>query len=165
MLQRLLLSIDESPSGEVGLAFAASLARQDEASVRVFHANELLIGGRGVTHETHDEAVSVLERAVAELRDAGLDASGETALVNCFTLAPRIVEAAERFGADVIVLGSHRHRRFGRLLGRGVRERVIRITSLPVLTAPAPLRITGHRRGSNAELRRLSELAETPQGR
>jgi hypothetical protein len=86
-----------------------------------------------------------------------VEASGECSLANCFTLAPRIADAAALTGADVIVMGSHRHRRFVRLFGRGIRERVTRITPLPVLTAPAPLKLG---RGPEAEVRRLAQSVD-----
>ena len=44
--------------------------------------------------------------------------------------------------ADAIVLGSTRNRRLGRLFSGQVRERTTRLTALPVLTAPAPLKVT-----------------------
>jgi nucleotide-binding universal stress UspA family protein len=156
MFQRFLLAIDETPAGELGVSFASALARQTGASVYVFHANEFLVGGRGVTVETHEEAARVVDGAVDQLRAAGVEASGECALANCFTLAPRIADAATLAGADAIVMGSHRHRRFVRLFGRGIRERVTRMTPLPVLTAPSPLKLGRRRRGPEAEVRRLA---------
>jgi nucleotide-binding universal stress UspA family protein len=155
MFQRFLLAIDETTAGELGVSFASALARKCGASVHVFHANEFLPGGRGLTVETHEEAAHVVDGAVDQLRAAGVEASGECSLANCFTLAPRIADAAALTGADVIVMGSHRRRRFVRLFGRGIRERVSRITPLPVLTAPAPLRLG--RRGPEAEVRRLAQ--------
>ena len=50
--------------------------------------------------------------------------------------------AALERSADAVVLGSTRNRRLGRLFSAQVRERTTRLTSLPVLTAPSPLRIT-----------------------
>jgi len=35
-----------------------------------------------------------------------------------------------------------RHRRLGRLFSAQVRERTTRLTALPVLTAPSPLKVT-----------------------
>ena len=132
MFQRFLLAIDETTAGELGVSFASALARENGASVHVFHANEFLLGGRGVTVETHEEAAHVVDSAVDQLRAAALA------------------------GADAIVMGSHRHRRFVRLFGRGIRERVTRITPLPVLTAPSPLKLGRRRRGPEAEVRRLA---------
>jgi nucleotide-binding universal stress UspA family protein len=156
MFQRFLLAIDETTAGELSVSFASALARENGASVHVFHANEFLLGGRGVTVETQEEAAHVVDGAVDQLRAAGVEATGECALANCFTLAPRISDAAALAGADAIVMGSHRHRRFVRLFGRGIRERVTRITPLPVLTAPSPLKLGRRRRGPEAEVRRLA---------
>jgi nucleotide-binding universal stress UspA family protein len=159
MFHRLLLAIDETPAGEVGVSFATALAKQHGASVHVFHANEFLVGGRGVTAETHEEAAHVVHNAIDQLRGAGVEVSGECRLANCFTLAPRIADAAARSSADAILMGSNRHRRFTRLFGRGIRERVTRITPLPVLTAPSPLKLGRRDRGPDAELSRLAERA------
>jgi nucleotide-binding universal stress UspA family protein len=158
VFERILLAIDDTTSGEVGISFATAMAHKFGASVHVFHANEYVIGGRGVTMETGDEASRLVERSVAQLRADGVEATGELVLANCFTLGPRIAEAAGRTEADAILLGSRRHRKFTRLLGRGIRERVIRSTPLPVLTAPSPLKVTGHRRGAEAEVRRLARI-------
>jgi len=162
MFERFLLAIDETTAGEVGISFATALAHRHGASVHVFHANEFIIGGRGVTAETHAEANRLVENAVDQLRAAGIEANGESVLANCFTLAPRIAEAASRVGADAILFGSHRHRWLTRFFGKGVRERVTRITPLPVLTAPSPLKIRGRRNGPDAEVRRLALVGNQP---
>lgn len=156
MFERFLLAIDDTSAGDVGISFATALARKHGASVHVFHANEFVFGGRGVTVETNAEATRLVENAVDQLREAGVEATGECVLANVFTLAPRIAEAATRSGADAILFGSHRHRMLTRFLGKGVRERVTRMTSLPVLTAPSPLKISGRRIGPDAEVRRLA---------
>ena len=72
---------------------------------------------------------------------AAVDADGVHFLANCFTVADRIAEAAQDWGADVIVFGSNRRRHFARLGGAGLRERVTAATGLPTLTAPAPLKV------------------------
>jgi K+-sensing histidine kinase KdpD len=51
----------------------------------------------------------------------------------------RIAMAAQERMADAIVLGSERHRRLSRLFSPNVRARTMRLTSLPVITAPSPL--------------------------
>ncbi|HEX3459760.1 MAG TPA: universal stress protein [Acidimicrobiales bacterium] len=156
MFERFLLAIDDTSAGDVGISFATALARKHGASVHVFHANEFILGGRGVTAETNAEATRLVENAVDQLRAAGVEATGECVLANVFTLAPRITEAASRSGANAILFGSHRHRWLTRFLGKGVRERVTRMTPLPVLTAPSPLKISGRRHGPDVEVRRLA---------
>ena len=75
------------------------------------------------------------------LRAAGIPTEGSLYLTSCFGVEARIANAAHDWSADVIVLGSRRRRRFARLGGKGMRERVTSLTSLPILTAPAPLAV------------------------
>jgi nucleotide-binding universal stress UspA family protein len=156
MFTRILLAIDDSASSEAAISFGAAMARQSSASVRVVHVNELLVGGRGLTVETQAQATLDLEKAVAFLRGAGLPADGALYVSSCFGVADRIADAAHDWSADVIVLGSRRHRRFSRWAGKGIRERVTALTPLPVLTTPAPLQV------STGKLPELSELPSVP---
>jgi nucleotide-binding universal stress UspA family protein len=141
MFSRILLAIDDSESSEVAISFATALARQYSGAVRVVHVNEYLVGGRGFTVETKAQAISHLENAVSTLRAAGIATEGSLYLTSCFGVDVRIANAAHDWSADVIVLGSRRRRRFARLGGKGMRERVTSLTALPVLTAPAPLEV------------------------
>jgi nucleotide-binding universal stress UspA family protein len=144
MFTRILLADDGTQSGETAGSFVTALARRFGSSVRVVHVNELLVGGRGYASETELESMEIVDRAVGELRGQGIDADGVHYLANCFTIADRIAEAAKEWGADVIVFGSKRRRWFSRFGGAGLRERVTSITGLPVLAAPAPLRMARH---------------------
>jgi nucleotide-binding universal stress UspA family protein len=141
MFQRILLAIDDSSSSDVTISFATAMALQNGAAVRVVHVNEYLVGGRGFTLETQTQAIQHLETAVTALRAAGIPTEGSLYLTSCFGVDVRIANAAHDWSADVIVLGSRRRRRFRRFGGNGMRERVTSLTSLPVLTAPAPLQV------------------------
>jgi nucleotide-binding universal stress UspA family protein len=144
MFTRILLAIDETDASEAAISFVAAMARQSGASVRVVHVNEYLVGGRGYTTRTQSEAIEHLEGAVNVLRAAGIKTEGALYLTNCFGIDLRIVNSAHDWSADVIVLGSRRHRRlglFGRLGAKRIRDRVTALTSLPVLTAPSPLHV------------------------
>jgi len=145
MFTRILVAIDDSDSNEVTLSFVLALAKQSSAAVRVVHVNEFLVGGRGTTMETQPEAIQRLETAVTALRDAGISSDGSLYLTSVFGVDARIVNAAHDWSADVIVLGSRRRHRFVRFGGKGMRERVTRLTALPILTAPAPLKVTDGR--------------------
>ncbi len=142
MFDRILLALDDSPSGEVAALFGGALAWRTGASVHVFHVNECLVGGHGVTLRSRDEAEDLVTRAVHELADSGVRASGSVRTSAYRGLPGLIVAEARQRSADAIVLGSNRHRRLSRLFSSRVRERTIRLTSLPVLTAPAPLKVT-----------------------
>jgi nucleotide-binding universal stress UspA family protein len=142
MFQRVLLGMDDSAASQLGLSFMSALARQHSAAVRVLYVNQYVVGGRGHTVLTAQQAQALVDGAVAELQDNGVAASGEVVRATCFNLAARIAERADAFSADAIVLGSHRHRRVRRLFSQGVRDKVIQMSALPVLTTPAPLRVS-----------------------
>jgi nucleotide-binding universal stress UspA family protein len=146
MFNRILLAIDDSPSGPAAVSFAIAMANNSHASVHVVHMNEFVVGGRGQTVQTRNEAAQLVDRAVAEFKAAGVEATGEVRLSNCFAVADHIAESAAGSGADAIVVGSRQRSRWGALRGKGVSERTAEITALPVVTAPPPLRIGRERR-------------------
>jgi nucleotide-binding universal stress UspA family protein len=161
MFSRILLAIDDSESSEVAISFATALARRHGSAVRVVHVNEYLVGGRGFTIETKVQAIGHLESAVSALRSAGVPTEGSLYLTSCFGVDVRIANAAHDWSADVIVLGSRRRRRFTRLGGKGMRERVTSLTPLPILTAPAPLTV-GRRTPTDIGELPTVQLAEFP---
>lgn len=140
MLERILLALDSSESGQVALSFAMAVSGPGTA-VRVLHINEFELGGRGLTVETAEEAISLVRDAVGRLQEHGIQATGLASVSNCFGIADYIAAEAGRWSADAIVLGSSRRRGWRRLFSQGIRERLLRLTCLPVLTAPAPLRV------------------------
>jgi nucleotide-binding universal stress UspA family protein len=142
MFGKLLLAVDDSPSGEVAVSFAAAVARQCSAAVHVHHVNEFVVGGRGITLLPMDDAAALVTRAVEELRSAGLRADGSVAVASYREVPQRLVAVAAERGVDAIVLGSRRHRRLRRLFSHQVRERTLRLSPLPVLAAPSPLGLT-----------------------
>jgi nucleotide-binding universal stress UspA family protein len=143
MFTQLFLAIDDSPGSEVATAFATALARHHAASVHVFHVNEYLVGGRGLTLRTQADAKDLLAGVIDQLRTAGLTATGSSVRATYREVPSRIATAALERGSDAIVLGSQRHRRLGRLFSPNVRGRVMRLTSLPIVTAPSPLDVSG----------------------
>jgi nucleotide-binding universal stress UspA family protein len=152
MFDRILLAIDDSPSAPAAVSFAIAMASSSHAMVHVVHVNEFVVGGRGQTVETRNEADQVVTQAVAELKAAGMEATGVVSLANCFTVADHIVETADEFSADVIVVGSRRRSRWGSLRGMGVHEQITKLTSLPVMTAPPPLELERERRVARDKL-------------
>jgi nucleotide-binding universal stress UspA family protein len=142
MFDRLLLALDDSPAGEVATLFATALARRTGASVHVLHVNERLVGGNGATLRTRLESTELVSAAVRQLAEAGVRAGGSVCMSSYRGVPQRIVTTALDRSADAIVLGSTRNRRLARLFSAQVRERTTRLTALPVLTAPSPLKVT-----------------------
>jgi nucleotide-binding universal stress UspA family protein len=161
MFDHLLLAIDGSPGSDLATDFTAALAQRCEASVHLLHVNEYLVGGRGLTLRTDVEATELITTTVRILAAAGVRATGTTFPASYREVAAHIVSVAQHRGADAIVLGSHRQRWIGRLFAPQVRERVTRRTSLPVLTAPAPLTL-GSSQSLTVEGMRHKTLAPRP---
>jgi nucleotide-binding universal stress UspA family protein len=104
--------------------------------------------------ETPDEANSLVEQAVFALRLAGVGAEGRACSLPEDQVARRIVEESLYWVCDAIVVGTRRLRGVSRLSGHGVRDRILRLSPLPVIAAPTPLSNGFHslgRIGSRAE--------------
>jgi nucleotide-binding universal stress UspA family protein len=141
MFRRILVGVDDDEQAAVTLSFVTALARQHDAEVLVLHVNELVVGGRGMPLRSDDEATAIVVDAMRHLRDQGIVADGSVRRARYQKVPHRIASMAGECSADVIVLGSSRKRRFGRLGSKQVRERTTRLTTLPIVVAPAPLRL------------------------
>jgi nucleotide-binding universal stress UspA family protein len=139
MWDRLLLAMDSYESGQTALNFTAGLAAATEAEVRIVHVRELSRLARVPPLETPAEADALVEKAVFSLRLAGVGAEGRACSFPEDQVPFRIVEESMFWLCDAIVLGTRRLRGLGRLSGRGVRERVLRLSVLPVIATPTPL--------------------------
>jgi nucleotide-binding universal stress UspA family protein len=137
MWDRLLFAIDQFESGQTALDFVAGVASANEASVRVLHIREVPRMAHAVPLESPADAEELVRDTVLSLSMLGIPAEGRSSSVFQDHVARRIVEEALLWECQAIVLGSRRVRGIARLSGRGVRERVLRLSSLPVLVAPA----------------------------
>jgi nucleotide-binding universal stress UspA family protein len=136
MWDRLLCAIDQFQSGQSTLDFVADLAAANDASVRVLHVRELSKMARVLPLETPSEAEERVRDGVLTLGRVGVAAEGRSCSALEDHVAKKIVEEARHWDCQAIVLGSRPLRGIGRLSGRGVRERILRASSLPVLVAP-----------------------------
>ncbi|MGO8871142.1 MAG: universal stress protein [Acidimicrobiales bacterium] len=136
MWDRLLLAIDQFESGRAAVDFTALVANRSGADVRVLHVRELPRSMRVPPLETAPDAQFVVDTAVFRLRMAGVGAEGRVCSAHDEDVAGRIVEESAQWGCDAIILGSHRLRGLGRIAGGGVRERVLRLSPLPLIVAP-----------------------------
>jgi nucleotide-binding universal stress UspA family protein len=137
---RLLLAIDQTEAGEAAIDFTIGHATITGAGVTVLHIRELAPMHRVPPLESAGMARELVERSVAVLREAGVPTSGLISTAREDAVARRIVDVAAEERCAGIVLGSFRLRGLHRLTGRGVRERVLRISHLPVVVAPPALK-------------------------
>jgi nucleotide-binding universal stress UspA family protein len=160
MFDRILFALDDSPAGEMATAFVSALATRTGATVHVFHVNEFQVGGRGLTLRTHQEVTDLVTGVVGQFSEHEVRAGASVRTASYRQVPAQIAAAARERRADVIVLGSYRQRRLGRLFSTRVRERTTRLTSLPVLTAPSPLEVTSLA-GADAWDEGLDQLLES----
>jgi nucleotide-binding universal stress UspA family protein len=135
---RLLLAIDQYETGQAALGFTAGLAGATETDVRVLHVREIPKAARVPPLESPAEAETLVNDAVCDLRLAGVGAEGRFCSAPVGDVAQIIVEESMQWVCDAIVLGTRRLHGLERLSGHGTRERVLRLSHLPVIAAPTP---------------------------
>jgi nucleotide-binding universal stress UspA family protein len=155
---RLLLAIDQFAPSRAATDFAAGLAVESGAAVWVFHVREIPNAMQVSPLETAVESDDLVHGAVMLLRRAGVSAGGRSVSARQKLVANRIAGEGVLLGSDAIVVGSQRLTGFRRLSGRGVRDRLLRLSSLPVLVAPTPLRMSARTLRSFSGARAMRSL-------
>jgi nucleotide-binding universal stress UspA family protein len=149
MYAKILVAVDESDTSRHALQQAIELARKLSASVRMVHVLDMswLPIGPEVAIDTRVLSAArrgVGENTIAAARDiaraAGFEA--EAVLIETETpmqqVAETIVNEAARWGADLVVMGTHGRRGFQHLILGSVAEQTVRRSSGPVLLIPLP---------------------------
>ena len=148
LLRKLLVAVDDSDPADAAVALAEHLNRTLGSTCvlcSVFDSREtydkaLTYGYDPSTflHELRAHAQSAVD--AARIRGAFAPGSASEAIVEDEPAAG-IIAAAERSGADAIVMGSHGRRGLRRLFLGSVAEAVVRRSPIPVLivrSAPSP---------------------------
>lgn len=137
MYDDILLPFDGSDGAAAVLSHVADLARFADATVRVlFVADTSRDSVTVIEDETVDALVKKGEILVTEaaetLAAAGVDHETDVVRGNP---APTIVECAERAAHDLVVMPTGGREGISRYLLGSVSEKVVRLSSVPVLTA------------------------------
>lgn len=133
-MKRILVATDFSPRSDRALRRATLIARQLGASLTLLHIIDADQPARLVAAD-RAEATALLRETAETLRTGdGIDAE---ALVEVDDVDTGILAAAEKVGAELIILGPHRRRLRDVFVGTTV-ERVVRRTRLPLLVAAQP---------------------------
>jgi nucleotide-binding universal stress UspA family protein len=144
MYKKILVPIDGSPASNLGLNEAIKLAKDQGAKLRLFHLVDEYIAVSspdGVAFSNTDDLLEslrqggkkIIEKAEALARRHGL--TPESVMLESFggRAADFIVQQANKWGADLIVLGTHGRRGVKRLVMGSDAEQVVRTTRVPVL--------------------------------
>jgi nucleotide-binding universal stress UspA family protein len=140
MFKRILIPVDGSETSNKALVAGLRMARETSASVRLLHAlNELGAVAADGTYSgdlagmLREGGAKVLSDATAIAQSAGITADQSLCEEPGKRLGEVVAEAAKRWGADLVVVGSHGRRGLGRvLLGSGA-EQILRLAPVPVL--------------------------------
>ncbi len=133
---KILLALDDSKFSEATVDALTAQVRHEGTSVHVLHVLEMVAfvptmdnaanlspDFFAMRQEALAGAKELVERAASKLRSSGFTA---TFAVEEGDPKDRIVEAAEKFGADLIMLGSHGRKGLQRFLMGSVSEAVAR---------------------------------------
>lgn len=143
MYKRILVPVDGSDTANKALQTALQLAKDAGGCVRLVHVIEELAYVSGYAQfGTYSEELlnairetgsKVLQDAMAVAQIAGVGA--DNMLFDNFggRLAEIIIDAANEWKADLIVVGTHGRRGVGRLLLGSGAEQIIRLAPVPVL--------------------------------
>ncbi len=134
-IKHIAIAFDGTAEAKRATAYAAKLAAAAGAEVTVLHFREVSLTrfGGPATIEATDELRKLVRTAVKELTEAGLTVSADVEDSTPAGEAKPIAEAAERVGADLIIVGS-RGLSTGRAVLQGrVSHDLIHASKLPVL--------------------------------
>jgi nucleotide-binding universal stress UspA family protein len=147
MYQRILVAMDGSPTGELGLKEAIQLALPTKATLVLLHVLDdfsamlALSTNWNVDNERRAmrrEGERMLEKAQRQVTDAGLPCEHVLREVKGEPTADVIVAYAQQAHCDLIVMGTHGRRGLSRLTMGSDAELVLRQAPVPVLLARLP---------------------------
>ena len=141
MYQHILVPVDGSATSDRALQEAIRLARQQSAQLELMHVVEdirLLDSDSYINYTEMQETLrnsgkKTLAHAQMVVQLAGMGAEINLLEAHGKRIASIIVEEAERWPADLIVIGTHGRSGFSRVLFGSVAEGVVRTAHIPVL--------------------------------
>ena len=143
MYKKILVPIDGSPVSNCGLEEAIGLAKDQGASLRLFHLVDEFVAVSGpegaglyagdMIEFMRQDGMKLVEKAKVLAQSQGVAA--EAVMVESFggRAADHIVRQAKKWGADLIALGTHGRRGVKRMVMGSDAEQVVRTSPVPVL--------------------------------
>lgn len=128
MYRRIVLAVDAERVADAAVPAVAQLAAPARGEVLVVHVRDIERGLRTRFEDQH-----LVDHVVARLHAAGVAARGEVRTISNGDVADALLDSAERFGADVIAMGSHGRSELGGLLLGTVGQRVAARSDCAVL--------------------------------
>jgi len=134
MFERIVLAVDGSEHSIKAVPVAGELARRYGGEVIVLHVREHEITwGADIDVETAEEARSLVDGVVRQLKDSDTNVRGEVVRVPLGQTPRAILDMAREEGAGLIVMGTRGLSDWGRLLMGSVAHKVVHLAEVPVL--------------------------------
>jgi nucleotide-binding universal stress UspA family protein len=135
MFRRILVTVDGTTRNQKELKVAAELAAAMEATVHVVHVEGLVPSAWD--DETNSPEISrALREATDQIASAGVSVTSEFVHAPESTFSAMIIDAAERFGADLIVAAPRQHSLLRGVLESSVSAGLARHSKVAVLLVP-----------------------------
>ncbi|MEZ3145742.1 universal stress protein [Halobaculum sp. MBLA0143] len=136
MYDEILVPYDGSDGAAEVLHYAASVGLWADAQLRILYVADTTRDSVTVVEgQTVDALVrqgeDVLDEAAATLDSLGVDYETDVVQGNP---APTIVDYADRYGMDLVVMPTHGREGVSRYLAGSVTEKVVRLASVPVVS-------------------------------
>lgn len=142
MYERILVPVDGSSTALRGLTEAVKLAQATGARLKLVHVvNELLLDASVAPSMYYEQVIldlrgggqKVLAAAEGHAREQGAAVESELVETIGIRASEAILQAAKRWNADLIVMGTHGRRGLRRLALGSDAEMVLRQATIPVL--------------------------------
>jgi nucleotide-binding universal stress UspA family protein len=138
--KHILVATDFSSSSERALDLGIQLAASFDAKLTLLHVWEIPVYPYMEFVLSSAELVATVERAAEQslasvLREAHKRLPSARSMLKMGTAWEQILAAAKDEGADLIVMGTHGRRGLSHAVMGSVAEKVVRLASVPVLTA------------------------------
>jgi nucleotide-binding universal stress UspA family protein len=140
MFHKIIWATDGSAAADAALPQVRELASTNGTAVVVMHCDELFVGPRTYGLEVNvaeDDIKAKINKQADDLRSGGIEVTTEFMSGRSGIAAHAIAEAAEKDGADLIVVGTRGHTALGGLLVGSVTQRLLQVAPCPVLAVPA----------------------------
>lgn len=150
-INRILIAIDDSKYADNAAAFGFDLAHAYKADVGLVNVMEPIITSSADTNilggtpfepniGNDPEFIRIQKESSENIIQRTINTYGSDLKVTHFTeygsKADGIIDCANEFGADLIVVGTHNRTGIDRLLMGSVAEHVVRHSKVPVLVIP-----------------------------
>jgi nucleotide-binding universal stress UspA family protein len=161
MYRRILVPVDGSAASRAGEAQAIGLALSEGARLRFLNVVDESLGlstadigaadMSNLLESVRERGANFVEAAASLARKKGLRADTSLLSIRGGHASTAILEEAQKWRADLIVMGTHGRRGFNRLLLGSDAERVLRDTPVPLLlvreghTKPGRKRMPGNK--------------------